>query len=152
MKNAKATGPDEVPAEAWKSLGDDGVDLLWDLFSKIYDQGKMPNAWRESVIIPIYKEKGDIQEKTYDRVPRGEVWRCLRERNVSEKYIRLVQDMYEGATTQARSSVGLTEKFSVAVGLHQGSSLSPHIFDLIMDVLGQNIIAQPLGICCLRTT
>ncbi|XP_063588916.1 uncharacterized protein LOC134766090 [Penaeus indicus] len=58
----EATGPNEVPAEAWKSLGDDGVDLLWDLFSKIYDQGKMPNAWRESVIIPIYKEKGDIQE------------------------------------------------------------------------------------------
>ncbi|XP_063595885.1 uncharacterized protein LOC134772741 [Penaeus indicus] len=210
----EATGPDEVPAEAWKSLGDDGVDLLWDLFSKIYDQGKMPNAWRESVIIPIYKEKGDIQEcgnyrgiklmshtmkiweriierrirneteigdqqfgfmpgrgttdaifavrqmmekygekqrklhivfidleKAYDRVPRGEVWRCLRERNVSEKYVRLVQDMYEGATTQARSSVGLTEKFSVAVGLHQGSSLSPYIFDLVMDVLGQNIIA-----------
>lgn len=62
MKNAKATGPDEIPAEAWKGLGDDGVDLLLDLFRKIYDQGKMPNAWRESVIIPIYKGKGDIQE------------------------------------------------------------------------------------------
>lgn len=61
MKNAKATGPDGIPAEAWKSLGDDGVDLLWDLFMKVYDQGKMPNAWRESVITPIYKEKGDIQ-------------------------------------------------------------------------------------------
>lgn len=80
-------------------------------------------------------------EKAYDRVPRGEVWRCLRERKVSEKYVRLVQDVYEGATTQARSSVGLTESFPVGVGLHQGSSLSPYIFDLIMDVLGQNIIA-----------
>ena len=38
------------------------MDLLWDLFRKIYDQGKMPNAWRESVIIPIYKEKDDIQD------------------------------------------------------------------------------------------
>lgn len=81
-------------------------------------------------------------EKAYDRVPRGEVWRCLRERKVSEKYVRLVQDVYEGATTQARSSVGLTESFPVGVGLHQGSSLSPYIFDLIMDVLGQNIIAS----------
>lgn len=80
-------------------------------------------------------------EKAYDRVPRGEAWRCLRERNVSEKYVRLVQDMYERVTTQVRSSLGLTEKFYVTVGLHQGSSLSPYIFDLIMDVLGQNIIA-----------
>jgi len=62
MKNAKATGPDGIPAEVWKSLGDEGVYLLWDLFRKVYDQEKMPDAWRESVIIPIYKEKGDIQD------------------------------------------------------------------------------------------
>jgi len=80
-------------------------------------------------------------EKAYDRVSRGEVWRCLREKNVSEKYVRLIQDMYQGAKTQVRSSVGLTETFYVTVGLHQGSSLSPYIFDLIMDVLGQGIIA-----------
>ena len=32
-------------------------------------------------------------EKAYDRIPREEIWRCSRERNVPEKYIRLVQDM-----------------------------------------------------------
>ena len=79
-------------------------------------------------------------EKAYDRVPR-EVWRCMREKRVSEKYVRLVKNMYDGARTQVRTCVGLTEKFGVTVGLHQGSSLSPYIFDLIMDVLGQEIIA-----------
>ena len=74
-------------------------------------------------------------EKAYDRVPRQEVWRCMREKGVSEKYVRVVNDMYREATTQVRSSVGTTEKFEVKVGLHQGSALSPYIFDMIMDVI-----------------
>ena len=38
MKNNciyKATGPDEIPVEAWRALGGEGVDLLWDLMIKI---------------------------------------------------------------------------------------------------------------------
>ena len=34
-------------------------------------------------------------EKAYDRVPRQEVWRCMREKGVPEKYVMIVQDMYE---------------------------------------------------------
>ena len=33
-------------------------------------------------------------EKAYDRIPREEIWRCTRERNVPQRYIRIVQDMY----------------------------------------------------------
>ena len=62
MKNGKACGPDEIPVEVWKSLGEDGVDVLWDLMQKIYQKEEMPNEWRDSVIVPIYKEKGDIQD------------------------------------------------------------------------------------------
>ena len=36
-------------------------------------------------------------EKAYDRVPRQEVWRCIRKKGVPEKYVRIVQDMYEEA-------------------------------------------------------
>jgi hypothetical protein len=38
-------------------------------------------------------------EKAYDRVPRQEVWRCMREKGVLEKYVRLVQDMYKNVKT-----------------------------------------------------
>jgi hypothetical protein len=34
-----------------------------------------------------------ISEKAYDRVPRQEVWRCMREKGVPEKFVRLIQDM-----------------------------------------------------------
>ncbi|XP_066960752.1 uncharacterized protein [Macrobrachium rosenbergii] len=138
--------------------------MLWDLAKKIYSQEKLPKEWRESCIVPIYKEKGDIQgcanyggirlmshtikiwerimdqtisketsiveeqfgfipgrgttdavfdlrqmmekhqEKqkglhivfiylamAYDRVPHPEVWRYMRIKGTTEKYVRLVQ-------------------------------------------------------------
>ena len=34
-------------------------------------------------------------DMAYDRVPRQEVWRCMRENGVPEKYVMIVQDMYE---------------------------------------------------------
>ena len=216
MKLGKAMGPDGIPMEVWKSLGEEGVDMLLDLLQKIFEQEKMPEEWRDSVIVPIFKEKGDIQdcgnyrgikmishtmkiwervidrrlreettigeeqfgfmpgrgttdaifaarqviekhremqkelhlvfidlEKAYDRVPRQEVWRCLREQGVPEKYVRLVKDTYEDARTQVKTSIGLTGKITVRVGLHQGSSLSPYLFDMILDVMGRGIKEQP---------
>ena len=73
-------------------------------------------------------------EKAYDRVPRMEVWNCLREKEVDEKVIRLIQDMYEGSRTRIRTVAGVTEDLEVEVGLHQGSALSVreiHRFTLI---------------------
>ena len=78
-------------------------------------------------------------EKAYDRIPRQEVWRCLKEKGTPEIYVRLIEDMYEGASTRVRCSVGLTECFHVRVGLYQGSSLSPYLFNLIMDIITGDI-------------
>ena len=42
-------------------------------------------------------------EKAYDIVPRQEVLRCIREKGVSEKYVRIVQNMYEGVRTRVKA-------------------------------------------------
>ncbi|XP_037801976.1 uncharacterized protein LOC119596720 [Penaeus monodon] len=38
--------------------------------------------------------------KPYHRVPREEVWNCLRQKGVTEKYVKLIQTVYRGACTQ----------------------------------------------------
>ena len=52
-------------------------------------------------------------EKAYYKVPRQEVWRCMREKGVPEKYVMIVQDMYEGDSTRVKGSVGLTDMIPV---------------------------------------
>ena len=45
-------------------------------------------------------------EKAYGRVPREEVWYCMRKSGVAEmSYVRIVQDMYESSTTAVRCGV-----------------------------------------------
>ena len=212
MKNNKAVGPDNIPIEAWKCLGREGIEWLTKLYGKVWETGKMPDEWRKSVLVPIFKKKGDIQEcknyrgiklmshtmklleriidrrlreevgvskeqfgfmpgrstsdpifsirqliekhregntnlhlvfidleKAYDRIPRSEVWNCLRIKKVPEKYIKVIQDMYKDSETQIRTPAGRSESFTVTVGVHRGSALSPFIFTIVMDTLTDNI-------------
>ncbi|KAK3537276.1 hypothetical protein QTP70_007003 [Hemibagrus guttatus] len=212
MKSGKAVGPDDIPVEVWKCLGEAAVEFLTSLFNRVLESEKMPEEWRRSVLVPIFKNKGDVQscsnyrgiklmshtmklwekvvearlrkvveiceqqygfmprksttdaifalrilmekyrdgqrelhcvfvdlEKVYDRVPREELWYCMRKSGVAEKYVRVVQDMYERSRTVVRCSVGQTEEFKVEVGLHQGLALSPFLFAIVMDQLSEEV-------------
>ena len=81
-------------------------------------------------------------EKAY-KVPLGELWYCMRKSGIVEKYVQLVQDMYEGSETVVRCAVGTTGSFKVKVGLHQGSALSPFLFAVIMDGLTDEVRSEP---------
>ncbi|KAK3550571.1 hypothetical protein QTP70_000048 [Hemibagrus guttatus] len=212
MKSGKAVGPDDIPVEVWKCLGEAAVEFLASLFNRVLESEKMPEEWRRCVLVPIFKNKGDVQscsnyrgiklmshtmklwervvearlrkvveiceqqygfmprksttdaisalrilmekyrdgqrelhcvfvdlEKAYDRVPREELWYCMRKSGVAEKYVRVVQDMYERSRTVVRCAVGQTEEFKVEVGLHQGSALSPFLFAIVMDQLSEEV-------------
>ncbi|KAF7704748.1 hypothetical protein HF521_021820, partial [Silurus meridionalis] len=58
---------------------------------------------------------------------------------VSEKYVRVVQDMYEDSVTAVKCTVGKTDWFRVKVGLHQGSALSPFLFAVVRDRLTDEV-------------
>ena len=62
MKRGKAVGEDEIPADAWTYLGNFVIKMLCKLFNCIMNTEQMPSAWRQSILIPISKGKGDIQE------------------------------------------------------------------------------------------
>ena len=82
-------------------------------------------------------------EKAYDRIPREELWYCMRKSGIAEKYVRFVPDMYERSETAVRCAVGTTKIFKVKVGLHQGSALSPFLFAVIMDWLTDEVRREP---------
>ena len=83
----------------------------------------------------IYRRR----KRVYDWVPRQGVWIWMREEGVSDKNVRKVHDMFDGARNRIKSSGGLTDNIPVGVGLHQGSSLSPYLFAMIIDVLACGI-------------
>ena len=82
-------------------------------------------------------------EKAYDSVPRKELYWCMREKGVLDKYIRLVKDMYHQCETVVRCAVGTSEPFALEVGLHPGSAFSPFLFAIMMDSLTENIGKKP---------
>ena len=181
MKNGKAVGPDDIPVEVWKCLGENALTFLAKLYNRTMESERMPEEWRDSVLIPIFKNKGDVQscsnyrgiklightmklweriierrlrrdltfskqqygfmpgkstidalfalrvlmekyregqkelhcvfvdlEKAYDKVPREEMWYCMIKSGLAEKYVRIVQDMYDGSTTAVSCAVGVT--------------------------------------------
>ena len=58
MKSRKVVGPDRIPTEIWRCLGEVGVRWLTNLFNKIWLTKKMT---KKSTLVPLYKNKGDIQ-------------------------------------------------------------------------------------------
>ncbi|XP_061661528.1 uncharacterized protein LOC133492816 [Syngnathoides biaculeatus] len=61
MKNGKAVGPDDIQLEVWKQFGEMAVEFLTNLFNRILAEEKVPEEWRKSVLVPIFKNKGAVQ-------------------------------------------------------------------------------------------
>ena len=181
MKNGKAVGPDDIPVEVWKCLGEIALEFITKLYNRTMESERMPEESRDSILIPIFKNKGDVQscsnyrgiqlishsmklwervverrlrseltfseqqygfmpgksitdalfalrvlmekyregqkelhcvfvdlEKAYDKVPREEVWYCMRKSGLAEKYVRIVPDMYDDGITAVRCAVRVT--------------------------------------------
>ena len=62
MTNEKVEGPDQIPVEVWKCLDEKGLKWLAELFDVIFWTAKMPREWSFSTVIPLYNNRGDIQD------------------------------------------------------------------------------------------
>ena len=62
VKKGKAQTPDDIPVEAWIALGNKGVQFLINFFNRLLRREKKPDEWRRSVLVPLYKGKGDIKK------------------------------------------------------------------------------------------
>nr|KAG5699276.1 hypothetical protein BaRGS_000478 [Batillaria attramentaria] len=61
LRNGKAAGPDEIPAEAIKADTETAVNMLHSLFSKIWEKEEVPAQWKEGIVIKLPK-KGDLRD------------------------------------------------------------------------------------------
>ncbi|CAD6188194.1 unnamed protein product [Caenorhabditis auriculariae] len=78
-------------------------------------------------------------EKAFDRVPHELIWYALRQHDVPEALINLVKLLYKDTKSKVVTAAGTTEDFSIKVGVHQGSALSPLLFILVMDTLTNDL-------------
>jgi len=62
MKRHKAPGLSGLVAEKIQTTGDIGTQWILDLCKGIVKEGCIPEDWESSVVLPIYKGKGDPME------------------------------------------------------------------------------------------
>ena len=61
MKPGKATGPCEACAEMISASGEVGFSVMVELCQRVFDEKGMPDQWQTSVLVPIFKGKGDVR-------------------------------------------------------------------------------------------
>ena len=61
LRSGNVAGPDEIPAEAIKVDIETAVNMLYSLFSKIWEKEEVPAQWKEGIIIKLPK-KGDLRD------------------------------------------------------------------------------------------
>jgi hypothetical protein len=67
LKNIKignVLGSDDISIEVWRCFGDIAIMWLTKLFNIIFRSNKMPDEWRRSILVSIFKNKRDIQNCT----------------------------------------------------------------------------------------
>ncbi len=63
MKNGKAAGPDDIPAESLKANLEASVEMLYPLFERIWEEEDIPADWKKGYLIKLPK-KGDLSTVT----------------------------------------------------------------------------------------
>ncbi|EYC12231.1 hypothetical protein Y032_0048g1678 [Ancylostoma ceylanicum] len=59
MKPNKTTGPNDIPADVWKLIGDSGAAWLSKFFNRMLTESQTPEVWQMSTTVPVWKGKGD---------------------------------------------------------------------------------------------
>ena len=81
-------------------------------------------------------------EKAFDRVQRVLIESSLRRKGVVECYVKAVMKMYEEVLSQVKVEGEDSKEFTMRVGIHQGSILSPLIFAVVMDVVTEEVAKE----------
>ena len=59
MKNNNSTGVNGIPAELLKYGGETVLSRLHELITVVWDEGSVPQQWRDAKFMSIHQRKGD---------------------------------------------------------------------------------------------
>jgi exonuclease III len=62
LKNNKAPGEDMIPAECYKILQNEGFEELTKCIQEVWNTGEVPQKWKDTIFVYLYKNKGSRQE------------------------------------------------------------------------------------------
>src|SRR3989442_13833762 len=68
MKEGKAVGVDEIPAEMLKSLGEKTIQELCDICKDMYEEGKWSDDFTRTAMIPLAKKNNRVNCSDYRRI------------------------------------------------------------------------------------
>ncbi|KAK3507739.1 hypothetical protein QTP70_034844 [Hemibagrus guttatus] len=113
MKSGKAVGPDDIPVEVWKFLGEAAVEFLTSFFNRVLESERMPEEWRRSVFVPIFKNKGDVQScSNYRGIKLMSHTMKLWERVVEARLRKVVEILMDQLSEEVRQESPWTMMFA----------------------------------------
>ena len=65
LKNGKAPGSDEIVAELVKNGGQVMVDWLWELLREVWTTKRVPQDWKNAILIPLHKKQSRKDSNNY---------------------------------------------------------------------------------------
>ena len=90
---------------------------------------------------PLFMAFVDLR-KAYDSVPRDTLWRILHVYGVHTKLIELLMDLHTGTQAAVRMGGVVSEWFDVHGGVRQGCVIAPLLFNIYMDFVVRQAMAQ----------
>lgn len=99
LKRDKAPGVDMVTAEEIMAAGEDGVDIMFALCNKIWAEERIPEEWKQSIIVPIFKKKDKLVCDNY----RGISLLCHAEKLVATIILHRIRPRTEEILSEAQA-------------------------------------------------
>ena len=65
LKRNKSPGAGKITAEEILAAGQQGVDTMYDLCRKMWEEEEVPNGWKQSVIVAVFKKKDRLSCDNY---------------------------------------------------------------------------------------